>query len=494
MRGITKRFPGVVALDNMQLDLYPGEVHILIGENGAGKSTLVKILSGVYQKDEGSMKMDGQELVIDGVKDAQEKNIGIIHQELNLLTHRTVYQNIYLGREPITGKILKSVDYKKMIADTQDLLDKLGLDIDPCAMVSTLSIAQRQMVEVAKALSFNAKILIMDEPTSSLTIREIETLFRIVRELQNKGVAIIYISHRMEEITQIGQRVTVMRDGKFIGCEKVEDVSLDKIIEMMVGRKIEALYNKQPTTIGDEILRTKDLCGLRFKDVNINVRRGEVVCLAGLVGAGRTEIAKSIFGYDEITSGSVILRGVEYTKMKPAQSTKLGMGFLPEDRRHEGLILDMPVEENTILASLKELFPGFFFSSKVSVAAAEEFTKKMHLSPPNVKNMVKNLSGGNQQKVVLARWLCKKCDLFIFDEPTRGVDVGAKAEIYELLNELARNGAGILVISSDLPEVVGVSDRIYVIRDGKVAAELAGKDITQQNIGTFMISDGEVTK
>lgn len=490
MSGITKRFPGVVALDQMKLELYPGEVHILIGENGAGKSTLVKILSGVYQKDEGSVVMNGEELVIHSVKDSQEKGIGIIHQELNLLPYRTVYQNIFLGREPIKGKVLNMVDNKKMITDTQELLDRLRLDIDPCALVSTLSIAQRQMVEVAKALSYNAKILIMDEPTSSITIKEVEALFDIIRELQSKGTAIIYISHRMEELVQIGQKVTVMRDGKFIGCESVEDVDLDTIIEMMVGRKIEALYNKSEIPVGDEILRTENFCGLRFKDININVKQGEVVCLAGLVGAGRTEIAKSIFGYDEIRSGTLYVKGEAYQKMNPSLATRIGIGFLPEDRRHEGLVLDMSIEDNANMASLKELFPKGIVDGKLAQETAEKYTQKMGLSPPNVKNLAQNLSGGNQQKVVLARWLCKQCNLFIFDEPTRGVDVGAKADIYALLDELTKNGAGVLAISSDLPEVVGISDRVYVIRDGIVATELVGEDITQKNIGTFMVGEG----
>lgn len=491
MSGITKRFPGVIALSEMKLDLYPGEVHVLIGENGAGKSTLVKIMSGVYQKDEGTIMMDGEELILHDVVDAQKKGISIIHQELNLLSHRTVYQNIFLGREPTKGKIIKIVDKKKMIKDTKELLDRLNIDIDPCELTSSLSIAQRQMVEVAKALSYNAKILVMDEPTSSITIKEIETLFKIIRDLKAKGTAIVYISHRMEELKQIGDKVTVMRDGKFIGCENIADVSLDRIIEMMVGRKLEKLYNKEPTEIGEEFLKVENLCGGRFKDINLNVRKGEVVSLAGLVGAGRTEIAKAIFGYDEIYSGSVFINGQKQNKITPAIATKLGIGFLPEDRKNEGLLLGLSVEENTIIASLKKLFPSNFVNRKVSEEAANINTKKLQLSPANIKTIVSNLSGGNQQKVVLARWLCKDCKLFIFDEPTRGVDVGAKADIYKLLNQLAANGTAVLVISSDLPEVVGVSDRVYVINDGKVAAELKGEDIDQKVIGKYMIGEKE---
>ena len=489
MRGVMKSFPGVLALDDMTLDLYPGEVHVLIGENGAGKSTLVKILSGVYKKDSGDIALNGEEFNIEGIKHAQSKGISIIHQELNLLPHRTVYQNIYLGREEVKNKLFKIVDENKMIQNTQLLLDQLGVDVNPRTMVKKLSIAQRQMVEVAKALSFNAKVLIMDEPTSSLTEKEVQFLFQIIRKLRENGVAIVYISHRMEELQQVGDKVTVMRDGKLIGTHLIEEVSLDEIIEMMIGRKITNLYKKTVTQQGPELLRVENLSGLRFKNISLHVNSGEIVSLSGLVGSGRTEIAKSIFGYDKIERGYVFIKGEKVIKPSTKTSTKLGVGFLPEDRRDEGLILNMPIEENILLASLSKLFKNHIFNGVVGEKAANRQARALSLSPPDIKKLVMTLSGGNQQKVVLAKWLCKECRLFIFDEPTRGVDIGSKAEIYELMGALVKEGAGILMISSDLPEVVGLSDRVYVTKDGVIVKEFSGREISQSNIGKYAIGE-----
>lgn len=487
MRDVTKAFPGVLALDRMTIDLYAGEVHVLMGENGAGKSTLMKILSGVYQKDSGNVMFDGVEKSIHGVKEAQEMGVGIIHQELNLLPHRTVYQNIFLGREIMKSEVLRTVDNRKMAKKTRELLTQLGIDIDPSTMVKGLSIAQRQMVEVAKALSLNAKVLIMDEPTSSLTTKEIEFLFGIIERLKKEGVAIVYISHRMEELKRVGDKVTVMRDGKLIGTKSVNEVSTDEIIEMMIGRKIEKLYSRNFNTPEKEVLRTEKLCGLRFRDVSISVRSGEIVSLAGLVGAGRTEIAKAIFGYDKIDSGEVYIEGKRVKKPTPKKMSGLSVGFLPEDRRDEGLVLNLSVEENTILASLKDLFKNNLWRSKPSEDAAGHYTKALKLSPPDIKNLAYALSGGNQQKVVLAKWLCKKCRLFIFDEPTRGVDVGSKSDIYNLMDGLVKEGAGILMISSDMPEVIGLSDRVYVVRDGAVVVELQKGEINQKDVGRYAI-------
>ena len=485
MKGITKRFPGTLALDNVNLTCYAGAVHVLLGENGAGKSTLVKIISGVYTKDEGEMEFEGRKVDYKNVREAIADGISIIHQELNLLPERTIAQNIYIGHEPKNH--LGIVDYKKMREDSKRLLQELGLDLDPSEYVKNLSIAQQQMVEVTKALSNKIKLLIMDEPTSSLTQTEIDKLFEIIENLKKQGVGIIYISHRMDEIKKIGDQITIMRDGKYIDTLDAKTVDMDKAVTLMVGRKIEKLYERNFNKPGDIVFETKDLKGLRFRNINITVRAGEIVSLSGLVGAGRSEIAKAVFGYEPILGGYVELFGKKITKPTPKTSIENGMSFLPEDRKAEGLHLAMPIKENIVSASLKMLFPNHLLNLKKEKQLGELYKEKLRIATPNVDKVVGELSGGNQQKVVIAKYLATSCKFIIFDEPTRGIDIGAKAEIYALMDDLASKGYGILMISSELSEVIGISDRVYIMKEGEIRGELEHDELTQARIMAYAI-------
>lgn len=482
MKGITKRFPGTLALDSVDFQVNSGEVHILLGENGAGKSTLVKIISGVYQLDEGEMIFDGDSRSFHSVHDAQTVGIGIIHQELNVFPEKTIAENIYVGNEPTLAALPFVLDKKKMNENAKVLLKKVGLDLPPTTLVKDLSIAQQQMVEVAKALSNDVKLLIMDEPTSSLTNREISKLFTIIDELKSQNIAIIYISHRMEEITIVGDRVTILRDGQYIDTVEVPTMVLDDVVNKMVGRSVADMYDRSYNEPGEELLRTEDLTGLRFRNINIKVHAGEIVSLSGLVGAGRTEIAKAIFGYDPIMSGNVYLNGEHRKKMTPKFCVNEGAAFLPEDRKQEGLILPMDITDNIVMSCHCKVSKGGLYSEEISKDIANEYKDRLKIVTPTVDKVVYELSGGNQQKVVIAKWLALGCDLYIFDEPTRGIDIGAKAEIHALMDDLVRQGAGILMISSELSEVVGLSDRVYVIKDGDQVAELAGDAITQEGI------------
>jgi ribose transport system ATP-binding protein len=482
MLNISKSFPGVKALDRVNFNLVKGEVHVLLGENGAGKSTLMKVLSGVYGKDEGEILIDGKHAQITSIREARALGVSIIHQELNLLLDRTIAQNIFLGREPIKNRVFKSINKKLMLQQSSDLLKKIGLDISPDTIVKDLSIAQQQMVEVVKALSAETKILIMDEPTSSLTLREIEALFQIVCSLKERGISIIYISHRLEEIFRIGDRVTVMRDGKYVDTRAVRNTSMDELIAMMVGRKISSLYNRTFNTPGAEALRTEKLCGLRFRNVDLVVRRGEIVGLAGLVGAGRTELVKAVFGYDPVDSGTIYINGQPVKRTKPKLSVLRKIGFLPEDRKNEGVLLPFSIKGNIIQASLPKLFPNGLVNRMVELEMGEKYRSKLRIASPDVDRPVFTLSGGNQQKVVLGKWLCPGCDIFMFDEPTRGIDVGAKQEIYELMNQLAAEGCAILVVSSDQMELLGISDRVYVMCDGEVVANFDREDASPEKV------------
>lgn len=485
MTDITKYFPGTLALDHVQLTCYPGKVHVLLGENGAGKSTLVKILSGVYIKDEGLIEFEGRQVNYTNVREAVAEGISIIHQELNLLPERTIAQNIYIGHEPRNRAGL--IDYRKMVEDSRRLLGELGLDLDPNDYVKNLSIAQQQMVEVVKALSNKIKVLVMDEPTSSLTQKEIIKLFEIMDRLKKQRVAIIYISHRMDEIKRVGDQVTIMRDGKYIATMDAKTMDLDNAITMMVGRKIDNLYARSYNKPGKEMLRTKNLKGLRFRNVNITVHEGEIVSLSGLVGAGRTEIAKALFGCEPIEGGSFELFGEEIKKPSPQLCIRKGMAFLPEDRKAEGLHLPMPIKDNIVAACLKKTFPNFILNERAELTLGELYKDKLRIAAPDVDKLVEELSGGNQQKVVIGKWLATSCKLIIFDEPTRGIDVGAKAEIYTLMDELVSQGYGILMISSELGEVIGVSDRVYIMREGEIQAELSHEHLTQEDIMRYAI-------
>lgn len=491
MRGISKSFPGVKALDDVSLEVRKGEVHVLLGENGAGKSTLMKILSGVYTMDSGDIALNGSPVQINGIKDSQALGISIIHQELNMLAERTIAQNIFMGREPLKSKFFGWVDINKMRTDSKVLLESLGVNLSPDTMVKDLSIAQQQMVEVVKALSIETKILIMDEPTSSLTQKEIDSLFTIVNRLRDAGISIIYISHRMEEIYRIGDRVTVMRDGKIVDTVDVKNSTMDSLVTMMVGRKIEKFYNRSYNKPGGAALRTENLSGLRFRNINIEVKCGEIVGIAGLVGAGRTELVKAIYGYDGIDSGKIFINGKEKDKHTPKDSVMQGIGFLPEDRKNEGLVLDLPIKNNITQASLWKLFKKHVLDDEVELEVATQYHKEMRIASPDVERPVVALSGGNQQKVVLSKWLCTGCELFIFDEPTRGIDVGAKTEIYELMNRLAAQGCAILVISSDQMELLGISDRIYVMSDGEIKAHFTKEEATVEKIVAYAVGNND---
>lgn len=491
MTGITKRFPGTLALDRVQLTCEKGKVHILLGENGAGKSTLVKIISGVYTKDEGAIWYDGKEVEFSNVRQAMEAGISMIHQELNLLPERTIAQNIYLGHEPMVKGLKGVVDYKKMVQNSKELMESLGLDLDPNTPVKKLSIAQMQMVEVVKALSRDVKLVIMDEPTSSLTSREITKLFEIVERLKQNGVAIIYISHRMDEIKRIGDSVTVMRDGQYIDTVSAKEVELDALISMMVGRKIEKMYERNYCEPGEVIFETHDLSGYRFRNVNIKVREGEIVSLSGLIGAGRTEIAKAVFGDEPIEYGSYTLYGKEIKKTNPKTSIENSMGYLSEDRKVEGLVLQMPIKENLVSASLNKVFKNGLLRSRPEDEIGKKYVEELRIATPNAEKLVGELSGGNQQKVVIGKWLETGCKFLIIDEPTRGIDVGAKSEIYKLLDRLVHEGYGILMISSELNEVIGISDRVYVMRDGEIAGELGRFELNQEAIMRYAVAGKE---
>ena len=493
LSGITKRFPGTLALDNVHLQCERGKVHILLGENGAGKSTLVKIISGVYQRDEGTMWYDGKEVNYTNVRQSMDAGISIIHQELNLLSERTIAQNIYLGNEPMKKGLKGVVDYKKMVRDSRDLMHSLGLDMKPNTLVKHLSIAQMQMVEVVKALSKEVKLVIMDEPTSSLTNREITKLFEIIEKLKKQNVAIIYISHRMDEIKRIGDHVTVMRDGQYIDTVDVANVELDTLISMMVGRRIEKMYERNYNKPGPVVFETHDLTGYRFRNVNIKVCSGEIVSLSGLIGAGRTEIAKAVFGDEPIEGGWYTLNERKITKTNPRKSVASSLGLLPEDRKTEGLILQQPIKENLTSANLKKVFRNGILWRKTEDEIGRKYIDELRIVTPGADKLVGELSGGNQQKVVVGKWLATDCKFLIIDEPTRGIDVGAKSEIYHLLDRLAGEGYAILMISSELSEVVGISDRVYVMKDGEITGELTRENLTQEAIMRYAVSGEEAS-
>ncbi len=483
IKQLTKIFPGVRAVDDVSLTIRKGEVHIIIGENGAGKSTLVKMMAGIYSLNGGEMFIEGEKYEPMNVLQAQKAGINMIHQELNVMPHRTVAQNIYVGREPVKG-VLHMVDTKKMNQMCSDLLNSLEIDIDPCMLIKDLSIAQQQMVEVAKAISNNNKLLIMDEPTSSLTHKEIDSLFKMTRKLRDDGVAIIYISHRMQELMEIGDVVTIMRDGCHVGTRRIDEVDMAEIIYLMVGRKIEKVYNRTYNEPGNVVIETQQLTGKRFRNVNMNVRKGEIVGLAGLVGAGRTEIAKAIFGYDAVDSGSLVFNGEEISlkSYSTFDAVQKKISFIPEDRKQEGLCIKMSINDNIVMSALPQLFHNSIVNDRLLSKVSKKGIKDLGIVTTSGNKKVNNLSGGNQQKVVIAKWMVTDSDLFIFDEPTRGIDVGAKAEIYTLMNNIAKQGAGILMISSDLPELIGLADRIYVVKDGELTGEVAQKDFSQEYI------------
>ena len=482
---INKSFPGVKVLSDVSFDLREGEVHILLGENGAGKSTLMKIFSGLYSVDSGDIYVDEKKVTIHSTKESQELGISIIYQEFDLVPYLTVAQNIFLGRE--TRKKNGSIDSRKMKEDAKSYLDFLRANVDVDAQVADLGVAQQQLVEVAKALSQNARVLIMDEPTATLSDSEIESLFETIRRLQSNGVSIIYISHRLQELKQIGTRVTVLRDGSTISTDDINDVSIDELVHRMVGREVkQERVRLENTSQKDIALKVSHLNrGKVLNDVSIEVHKGEIVALAGLVGAGRTELVHAIFGIDKKDSGDIEILGNKVDDPSPRKCVRMGLGLLPESRKENGLTLTLPIFQNTCQAAMEKVTHHGIIDLKKEYAASEKYIKELNVvcTGPDIEPLY--LSGGNQQKVVIGKWLFTESDVLIFDEPTRGIDVGAREEIYHIIDDLARKGVAILVISSDLPEVLTISDRIYVMREGHIAGELDYKDATQELIMSY---------
>ncbi|HLO18618.1 MAG TPA: sugar ABC transporter ATP-binding protein [Anaerolineales bacterium] len=484
LEGITKTFPGVQALSDCRFDLQAGEVHALVGENGAGKSTLMKVVSGIYQKDSGHIYYMGNEVEIPNPRAAQHLGISIIHQELNLMPHLTVAQNVFIGREP-RSKFPFGLDEKLANQQTERVLNMLNLQLAPTMKVSDLTVAKQQMVEIAKALSFNAKILIMDEPTAALTETEIEELFRIIKQLREKGVGIVHISHRLEELKQISDRVTVMRDGKYIDTLQTKDATIDQIISLMVGRTIFETAPELPEVPSQEVvLEVRNLNrGKVLRDVNFSLMKGEILGFAGLVGAGRTEVARAIFGADGYDSGEIYIKGQPVHIKSPGDAVTCGVGYLSEDRKRYGLALGMDVKENVVLSAMKRFLNRFgWVDFKKTRVRGQEVIKALNIKTPSLEQKVKFLSGGNQQKVVIGKWLTADTDILIFDEPTRGIDVGAKSEIYKLLNDLAQQGKSIIMISSELPEILRMSHRVVVMCEGRVTGILNASEATQESI------------
>lgn len=483
MQNIVKSFPGVLAVRDVSLDAYPGEILSLVGENGAGKSTLMNVLNGVFPADSGQIFLDGQPVVIDTPRRALELGVTMIHQELALIPQLTVGQNIYLGREP-RRKLRGLVNWKEMYRRAQAELDRLGLDIPVRAAISDLSIAQRQLVEIAKAFSYQSRIMVLDEPTSALTDREADVLFNLMHSLRDQGVTLIYISHRMEEVFDHSDRIAVMRDGQLVGAAPVGDLNPTKVVQMMVGRELSDFFSKTSTgTRGNLVLEANHLAsGKHLKDASLKLYQGEIVGLAGLVGAGRTNLARVLFGADRLSGGEILFDGKPVKIKSPRDAIHLGIGLVPEDRKVEGLFLGQSVRSNAAVGLFYRLAVFGFVQYRKIEKLVKELVEKLKIRTPSLAQKVGNLSGGNQQKVVISRWLALNPRLLILDEPTRGVDVAAKAEIHGLMSELATQGMAILMISSELPEVLGISDRILVMREGNLVAEFSREEATQDLI------------
>ena len=483
IRNLSKSFPGVRALDQCGFELLPGEVHALMGENGAGKSTLMKILAGVYQKDDGEIRLDGKPVEIASPRAAQHLGISIIHQELNLMSHLTAAQNIFIGREP-RGKLGLFLDEDALNAQAREIFGRIHLHIDPRTRVGDLTVAKQQMVEIAKALSFDSRVLIMDEPTAALNDAEIDELFHLIRQLKSQGVGIVYISHKMDELKRISDRVTVMRDGRVIGTVPAASTPMGTIISMMVGRTLDETDEKPPDTSATEVVLEVDGIrrGAAIKDVSFKLRRGEILGFAGLMGAGRTEVARAVFGADPLDAGEIRVRGKRAAIKAPRDAVAHGIGYLSEDRKQFGLATGLDVETNIVMASVRRFTRKWFLDQGAIRKTAESFVKRLAIKTPSVFQQVKLLSGGNQQKIVIAKWLLRDCEILFFDEPTRGIDVGAKREIYKLLNSLADQGRAIVMISSELPEVLRMSHRVLVMCEGRITGELSAAEATQEKI------------
>lgn len=481
MEDITMEFPGVVALDKVHFNLKSREIHALIGENGAGKTTLMKILCGVYKKKSGTIEYKGQKVEIDSVQTAQDLGISVIYQELNLFPNLSVAENIFVGRQPMK---YGNINWKKMYTDAQKILDDLHVAISPRTIIKKLSVAQQQMVEIAKATSRKVEVLVMDEPTSALTRREIDELFRLIKTLKKKGAGIIYISHRLEELNEVGDRATVLRDGKYIDTVSFENgVDLNHLIKLMVGRDLKEKFPKKTVEIKEEALRVENICTKSLlKNCSFSVRKGEILGVSGLMGAGRTELMRAITGVDRRESGNIYIRGEKIQLKSVNDALEHRIGFLPEDRKGHGLISVFDVKQNITLPSLEKILKFGKLNLRKERELSQQMVDVLQIKTPNLKQKVIYLSGGNQQKVVLAKWLLKECDIIIFDEPTRGVDVGAKFEIYKLMIELAKSGVAIIMVSSELPEILGMSDRIIVMNRGRITCELMREEADQIKI------------
>jgi ribose transport system ATP-binding protein len=482
LRGISKTFPGVKALEDVSFAVWSGEVHMLLGENGAGKSTLMKVLCGAYRADSGEFFHRGDKVTIDASADAQRLGIAVIFQEFSLVPYLDIAQNIFLGREP-RGAIPGSIDRRKLLRDARRVLDSIGFDIDPTTTVTKLGVAQQQMVEIAKAVSQNARVLVMDEPTAALSDRESELLFALIRRLKADGVAIIYISHRMAEVFALGDRITVLRDGRRVGEVDPARTTSDDLVRMMVGRSVDMSYPRnfaeQP---GKVLLEVRDLSApTGISGIDLVVRQGEIVGLCGLVGSGRTEVARAIFGADPVSSGRIVFDGHEKSG-GPDEAARLGLALIPESRKSEGLALLRSVGDNLVVSALRKMFPSGLFEPRRAQRTSAELIAKLRIATPSARQSVALLSGGNQQKVVIGKWLAAGARLFIFDEPTRGIDVGAKSEIFALIDRLVADGAAALMISSEQAEICHVCDRAYVMREGRIAGELSRAELSEENI------------
>jgi len=491
---IRKRFPGVQALDNARLEMLPGEIHALLGENGAGKSTLIKILSGAQQPDSGTIEFRGQTVVMVSPHDAQRRGIATIYQEFTLAPNMTIAENVFIGREPGVSFF---VDWQKMASETRAITKRLGLELQPMAIVRGLSVAEQQMVEIARALSMKSRLIVMDEPTSALSSTEVEKLFRIARELKAHGLSIIFVTHRLEEVMQICDRYTVLRDGRLVGSGAIADITIDGIIRLMVGREVKALFaHRERELAGDVVLRVEglnrrgnaqDQNATVLADVGFEARRGEILGVAGLVGAGRTEMARAVFGADAFDSGRVIINGREVHIRSPQDAIRNGIGLVPEDRKQQALFLALAVRINLSMASHRQILRwGVFIDETAERAMVEEYRQKLNIRMASPEQLIASLSGGNQQKVTLARWLALRPKVLIVDEPTRGIDIGAKVEVHNLLFEMAETGIAVVAISSELPEVLAISDRIITMREGRVTGEIKREDATEEILMSMM--------
>lgn len=493
MTGIDKAFSGNVVLKDVQFSLADGEIHALMGENGAGKSTLMKILTGIYGRDAGVIKVDGQEVDFKSPKEAEAMGIAVIHQELNILPDLTVAENLFLGNEKTVGMgILKT---KEMNREASRILKQLGLDVDVKTPAGQLSVGKQQIIEIAKAIETHAKVIIMDEPTAALTDREIKTLFKTIRKLQSQGVSFVYISHRMEEIFAICDRITILRDGQYIGVRVIKETNFDEIVKMMVGRELGDRFPERNASIGEVKLEVKGLTRNDYcQDINFQLRKGEVLALAGLMGAGRTEVAEALFGYRKMNKGEIFIDGQKVKISNPIQAKKHGIGFVTEDRKSEGLVVDFSIKDNIMLTNLDKASKMSVINSKKESTFVNNLMKKLGVRSSGAMQTAKSLSGGNQQKVVIAKWLGDAPEILILDEPTRGVDIGAKKEIYQIINDLAEQGVAILMISSELPEVIGMADRVLVMHEGKITGEVSKEEMTQEKIMHYATGGDKVVQ